>query len=122
MVVDDLDPRNFGYRVVDLSAQMPSGSGGGCGAYSSSSSSSYHDEDYDLYSLHVSPTQVTCTSYYVDVLGDDLPQLPVPGNATGQHNENVGSLQSHLGDAREDCGGIDDESSQQSLPVTDEDG
>lgn len=121
MVVDDLDPRNFGYRVVDLSAQMPSGGSGG--AYSSSSSS-YHDEDYDLYSLHVSPTQVTCTSYYVDVLGDDLPQLPVPGNATGRRHENGGgnSLQSYLGDAREDCGGIEDESSQQTLPVTDEDG
>jgi hypothetical protein len=99
-VVDELDPRNFGYRVVDHA--LPN--------------DSHLEEDYDLYSLHMSPTQVTCTSYYVDVLGEELPQLPAAGNATGEE----GSLQSR-GDAAEDFGGIDDESSPSS-PVTDEDG
>jgi hypothetical protein len=80
VVVDELDPRNFGYRVVDpFEPRTPS--------------ASLYEEDYDVYSLHVSPTQATCTSYYVDVLGDELPDLPAS-------NDNVctksSSFQSHV--------------------------
>lgn len=68
VVVDELDARNFGYRVVDPVTMTPT--------------TSFYDEDYDQYSLHMSPTQVTCTSYHVDVLsGDHVPVLSRGENA-----------------------------------------
>jgi hypothetical protein len=86
VVVDELDPRNFGYRVVDPFVTTPP-------------HASLYEEDYDLYSLHVSPTQVTCTSYYVDVLGDELPDLPAQVSASAK-SPSLQSRQERAGENR----------------------